>query len=110
VEPGDWRPTGLSDLQVTRIADGKTFESHRIRTGEGSAISIWVAGLPETTSASELAIRLNGTDLPATWLAPATEARQINALLPAGLEPGEASVTVVFNNVETKPATIELFR
>jgi tRNA (mo5U34)-methyltransferase len=109
MEHGSWRANRLSALQITRIADGKTFESHRIRTGEGSAISIWVAGLPDTASASELAIRLEGTDLPATWLAPVTEARQINALLPPGLEPGEASVTVVFNNSETKPAIIELF-
>lgn len=110
VESGSWHPSRISRLEVTRIADGKTFESDRIRVGEGGAISIWVAGLPETASASDLAIRLNGTDLPATWLAPVAETRQINALLPPGLEPGPASVSVVFENEETKPATIELFR
>ena len=43
----DRRTKSGSRLTTTRVADGKTFESERVRVGEGSAISIWVAGLPE---------------------------------------------------------------
>jgi tRNA (mo5U34)-methyltransferase len=100
-----------SQLVITRIADGKTFESKRIQTGKDSALSVWVAGLPPDATSEDIAIRLNGTDLPAVWLAPASEpSRQINALLPSGLEPGDASVTVVFSDSETQPVEVKLHR
>jgi tRNA (mo5U34)-methyltransferase len=105
-----WQPNVTSNLAITRVADGKTFESRRIRVGEDSAISIWVAGLPTEASLEDVTMRLDGTDLPAVWLALAGESRQINALLPAGLEPGKAQVSVVFKNNETKPQEVELHR
>jgi tRNA (mo5U34)-methyltransferase len=104
------RECGDSTLQLTRVADGKTFESRRIRVGDGSALSVWVAGLPGTVTATDLRVRLNGTDLPAVWLAPMQETRQINALLPAGLETGLATVTVVFDGAETSSVEVELYR
>jgi uncharacterized protein (TIGR03437 family) len=95
-------------LEVTRITDGKTFESRRIRVGEDSSISVWAAGLPAEATLADVRIRLNGTDLPAIWLALPEPARQINALLPAGLEPGNAVVAVVFEGAETHPIDVEL--
>jgi endonuclease YncB( thermonuclease family) len=95
-----------SALRLTRIADGKTFESKRVRVGEDSAISMWVAGLPAGATAKDMRIRLNGTDLPATWLGPDG---QTNALLPSGLEPGEAFVSAVHAGLETEPSKIELY-
>jgi len=103
-----WRANVTSHLRVTRLADGKTFEDQRIRVGEDSAVSVWIAGLPAEATAADLRIRLNGTDLPAIWLAPDGASRQINALLPAGLEPGRAAVSVVFNGAETRPIEVEL--
>lgn len=104
------RPGHVSELQITRIADGKVFESDRVRVGDDSAISVWVAGLPSNISAADLSIRLNGTDLPAIWLAPPDDTRQINAVLPAGLTPGHADVSVVFHGEETPFNEIELYR
>jgi tRNA (mo5U34)-methyltransferase len=104
-----WRPDATSKLEVTRVADGKTFESNRIRVGEESAISVWVKGLPADAAPADVRIRLNGTDLPATWLAPPENSRQINALLPAGINPGKAAVAAVFRGDETKPIEIELW-
>jgi hypothetical protein len=105
-----WQSAGSSVLQITRVADGKVFEDNRVRVGDDSAISVWVAGLPANTSLADISLRLNGTDLPAIWLAPPGDARQINALLPAGLEPGDAAITVVFRNSETHQIKIELHR
>jgi len=105
-----WRAELTSDLKMAKVADGKTFEDLRIRVGEGSAISIWVAGLPDDARVDELRIRLNGSDLPAVWLAGIEAKRQVNALLPAGLEPGSAAVSVVFRDGETQPVAIELYR
>jgi hypothetical protein len=105
-----WRPAITSNLEITRIADGKIFESNRVRVGENSAISVWIAGLPTDATNPDLRIRLNGTDLPVIWLAPQAPSRQLNAVLPAGLEPGKAQITVVFKEIETRPASAELYR
>lgn len=105
-----WRSIANSTLEITRIADGKTFESNRIRTGENSAISVWVAGLPSDATNLDLRIRLNGTDLPVIWLQPEYTTRQLNAVLPSGLEPGKAEIIVLFKETETRPASAELYR
>ena len=105
-----WQPTFISNLEITRIADGKIFESNRIRVGEDSAISVWIANLPANATNLDLRIRLNGTDLPVIWLEPEAPSRQLNAVLPAGLKPGKAELTVLFRETETRPAQAELFR
>jgi tRNA (mo5U34)-methyltransferase len=93
-------------IRLTRVADGKTFEDLRIRTGEGSCISVWASNLPLEAETQRLRLRLNGTDLPALWHSP--ESGQINALLPAGLESGTAILTLYFDQTETEPTQIEL--
>lgn len=97
-------------IRLTHVADGKTFENLSIRVGEGSAISVWAAGLPGAMDRTRLRIRLNGTELPAIWLAPDAPQRQINALLPAGLEPGPAVVTLAVDGRETEPVAIQLHK
>ena len=110
VDTQQWQPAATSNLEITRIADGKIFESNRIRAGEDSAISVWIAGLPVDATNFDLRVRLNGTDLPVIWLEPEAATRQLNALLPAGLEPGHATITVVFKETETRPVAAELYR
>jgi tRNA (mo5U34)-methyltransferase len=111
IEKSAWHPKANSQLTITRVADGRTFESCRVQTGKDSAVSVWVAGLPARATFADISIRLNGTDLPADWLAPASEtARQINALLPAGVEPGAGLISVVFEDTETAAVEIELYR
>jgi uncharacterized protein (TIGR03437 family) len=97
-------------MRLTRVADGKSFESKRIRVGDDSAISVWVAGLPLQAGLAEVRVRLNGADLPAIWLAPADgdAPRQVNALLPGGMEPASAQVSLVYGERETAAVEIEL--
>ena len=95
-------------FRLTRVADGKSFEALRIRVGDGSCISAWAPGLPAGTRTAELRLRLDGTDLPAIWHDSATG--QINALLPSGLEPGPAVLTLFLNGEESAPVQIELQR
>lgn len=110
-QAGKERPAaGATQLMITRLDDGKSFESRRIRVGEDSAVAVWVAGLPADARVAEIRVRLNGTDLPAIWLEGSGESRQVNALLPTGLEPGLATVSVVFRGAETEPWTAELHR
>jgi tRNA (mo5U34)-methyltransferase len=104
------RTAPAGNLRLTRVADGKSFEDLRIRVGEDGAISVWAAGLPANTDLSSLRVRLDGADLPAIWLAPEGDSRQINALLPAGLEPGSVVITVAIHALESDPVTVELYR
>jgi len=101
-----------SALRLIRIADGATLEAGRVRVGENSGMSAWATGLPADAGRTGIQLRLNGTDLPANWLAPpiGEEPRQINAALPSGLEPGTSTVTLVFNGEESAHVTIELIR
>ena len=57
-----------------------------------------------------MSIRLDGADLPATYLsAPDGRGlRQINALLPPQLEPREYLVTVACRGEESPPAAVHL--
>jgi tRNA (mo5U34)-methyltransferase len=96
------------DLEITRVADGKSFEDLRIRVGADSAISVWAAGMADDVALADIRVRLNGTELPAIWVAPPGGARQINALLPAGLEAGPGVVNVVAGRRESPSRDVEL--
>jgi uncharacterized protein (TIGR03437 family) len=87
------------------VADGKSFEKGRVRVGPDTAITVWTRGL---RSFEDLRVRLNGTDLPAVWHDAVTG--QVNALLPAGLEPGRARASVVAGEMESAPVEFELSR
>ena len=104
-----WPAEASNNLRIQSITDGKTFERWRVRVGEDSAISVWVQGLPGSVDAGEIRLRLNGTDLPAIWLEPAGGgARQVNAVVPPGVAPGEARVSVVLGSRESAARGIEL--
>jgi hypothetical protein len=104
-ERHNW-PSGASGgMGLKSVADGKTFETGRVRVGPDSAITVWSENIPASAA---LAVRLNGSDLPAIWHDPQTG--QINALLPAGLEPGPTAVSVVANGEETPRIVVELYR
>jgi tRNA (mo5U34)-methyltransferase len=101
----DWTVQADADFHLASIADGRTFESGRVRVGTDTAITAWAQGLRDFGG---IRIRLNGTDLPAIWHDPSTG--QINAVLPAGLEPGRGRVSLVSGDRETQPLEIELYR
>jgi tRNA (mo5U34)-methyltransferase len=101
--PEPARGTRSEALRMVRVADGKTFEDLRIRIGPDSCVSVWAPG-----AAKGACLRLNGTDLPAIWHDAATG--QINALLPGGLEPGTAEISVCGNDTESDPVAVELHR
>jgi tRNA (mo5U34)-methyltransferase len=100
-----WTSQPPADFRLASVSDGQTFESGRVRVGKDAAITAWSQGL---RAALNIRIRLNGTDLPSIWHDPATG--QINALLPSGLEPGTARVSLVGGDRETEPLEVELYR
>ena len=93
------------NIPLTTIPNGSIITSVDVQvTYRDSA----VAG---TDGTFQTFTRLNGTDLPATFLSePDREGlRQVNALLPSGLEPGEAEVRLAFREAESAPVSIRLF-
>jgi len=105
-----------ADLEIVGATDGKTFELNRVRTGVQSCVSAWVAGLPEaainSTVASrfDVSLRLDGADLPAVYVSsPDSKGfRQVNAMLPPRLQPGEYLLSVSAAGVESPPVPIQL--
>jgi len=97
-------------LTIAGVTDGKTYESNRVRTGVESCMSLWAAGLPDSAAKAGITLRLDGADLPATYLSTPDERglRQINALLPPQMEPDEYLVSVTLDGRESAPATIQL--
>ena len=105
--PGGPRAEGL---RIHSVTDGRTFAESRIRTGDDACMSMWAAGLPEGVAVERVALRLDGTDLPATWVSPADPAGlcQVNALLPPGIPPGTAKVALALDGAETAAVEVEL--
>ena len=104
-----WATEASAQLRIHSVTDGKSFERSRVRVGADGALSAWVQGLPVTADVAEVRLRLNGTDLPATWLEPAGEgARQVNAVLPPGIAAGDARISVVIGSRESvaRPVTL----
>jgi tRNA (mo5U34)-methyltransferase len=97
-------------LSIDGVTDGKTFESNRVKTGADSCVSVWAGGIPSDARQSEISIRLDGADLPATYLSTADERglRQINGMLPPQMETREYQVSVALRDEESPAATIFL--
>jgi tRNA (mo5U34)-methyltransferase len=99
------------DFGISIVCDGRTWERNQVHTGLGSCLSAWATGLPEGLSRTEISFRLNGTDLPCCFISPADDAngRQVNAMVPAGLDPGEYHLSVRCHDQESHPVKILLF-
>ncbi|HLH39805.1 MAG TPA: DUF1698 domain-containing protein [Bryobacteraceae bacterium] len=104
------QPKISPDLAIAGATDGKTYEPNRVKTGAGSCMSVWASGIAPDVTRADLSIRLDGADLPATYLSAPDDRglRQINAMLPPQLEPREYLVTVACRGEESRPAAIHL--
>jgi len=71
---------------------------------------MWVAGLPQGAEVQDVVVRLNGTDLPSTFLSQpdADGLQQVNCPLPGGMRPGPATVCLSVKGVESDSVAIEL--
>ena len=98
------------NLSIAGVTDGKTYESNRVKTGADSCISVWASGFAQDARKADVSIRLDGADLPATYLSEPDERglRQINAMLPPQMESGEYLVTVATGGEESRPVAIQL--
>ncbi len=99
-------------FKIMIVADGRTWERNQARGGLGSSVSVWVSGLPDGLTRTEVSLRLDGADLPASFVSPADDEKgmkQINAAVPSGFECGEYQLTVRFRGEESQIAKLELY-
>ncbi len=106
------RPTSAqaSGILISIVTDGKSWERNLIHTGLHSSVSLWVSGLPEDAARENIAVWLNGDDLPAIFLSePDPQGlRQINAMLPTGLQPGDYTISAGFGGAASAPVAVRL--
>jgi tRNA (mo5U34)-methyltransferase len=102
--------TWSGQMRVDLVTDGKNWERYRVRVGNDSCVSLWLSGIPEDCDRRDIRLRLNGTDIPAHFLSPPDrEGRyQVNALLPSGLRPGDAVITLAIRGIELPPVSVQL--
>jgi tRNA (mo5U34)-methyltransferase len=101
-----------TDFKIEIVCDGRTWERKQVRAGLGSSVSAWVSGLPDGIRRDEISFRLDGADLPADFVTPVSDekgTKQINALVPSGLDRGDYQLTVRFRDHESPVVNIELF-
>jgi tRNA (mo5U34)-methyltransferase len=105
------QPTDAA-FKIEIVCDGRTWERRQVRAGLGASVSAWVTGLPDGIREHEISFRLDGTDLPASFVTAVNDEegrKQINAMVPAGLQVGDYQLTVRFRNEESAVVRIELF-
>ncbi len=83
---------------VTAAGDGSFTVPNR---GQAAGISCWVEGLPEEIGLDDIEIQIQGRDATVCYIGPhlGRGGFQINALLPAGLEPGPSIVSASCRNI-----------
>ncbi len=97
-------------VRIRSVTDGRTFAEWRVRAGDDACMSMWAAGLPDSVAAGRVSLRLDGTDLPATWVSAPDAAglSQINALLPPGIPPGTVKVVLALDGAESAAVDVDL--
>lgn len=98
-------------IRIDRIIDGKTYAPGIARVGvPESSVSAWVWGIREGTAMSEISLRLDGADLPATYVSAldASGLRQVNAMIPFGMAPGEYSLSARVGEIESAAGKVRL--
>ncbi len=98
------------ELRIQLVTDGKNWERYRVHTGPEACVSLWVRGLPDPCDRAAVRVRLNGADLPAIFVSSHDREglTQVNALVPAGLAPGRASIALIHETRESAEVELEL--
>jgi len=111
---GDRQPapgrTEASDIRITTVTDGRTWERNLVHTGTNGCMSLWVSGLPESATKAAITVRLGGHELGAAFLSEADPQglRQINVMLPQGIQPSDYRVAVAIHEVASEAVPVKL--
>jgi uncharacterized protein (TIGR03437 family) len=92
-------------FSIAGATDGRTWEPGRVNAGAGSCVSVWIEGLAAAIPKQGVSLRVGPAEVPAVFVGePDAEGYiQVNALLPAELEPGRYPLTVTISGAASEP-------
>jgi tRNA (mo5U34)-methyltransferase len=98
-------PLIVERLSISVACDGKTWNRRHISLGESGSLSCWVQGLPENADKHNVRVYLAERRLKLSYVsdADARDCRQVNALVPSAVEPGEYGCRVECGGVSSEP-------
>ena len=104
----------VDSLLLLSVLDGRSRTPGEVRLGEGSVVTCWVEGLAENSDRANTAVWLDGQRLRIEYMGePVAQpgrraARQVNAVIPAEVEPGEYRLHVECAGVSTEAWPVRL--
>jgi hypothetical protein len=91
-------------LLITGACDGIAWTPGKIQLDGESFVSFWVEGLPAAAGVADVRVRANSLELEVEFVAPpGAGPRQINARLPAGVQPGQYQLVVSMGDTQSPP-------
>src|SRR5581483_4894994 len=88
-------------LELTIVADGRSWARNEVRLGRDACVSVWVRGIPEVAARKRVRVTVGGRDLEVLFLsAPDADGlRQVNARVPQDLRLGDSEVILHYGAV-----------
>lgn len=91
-------------LLIAGACDGLAWTPGRIQLYDENFVSFWVEGLPPAADVADLRARVNNLELEVEFVAPPRAGpRQVNARLPAGIQPGQHQLVVSLGGTQSPP-------
>jgi len=91
-------------LLITGACDGIAWTPGKIQLNGESFVSFWVEGLPAAAAVAHVRVRANSLELEVEFVAPPGPGpRQVNARLPAGVQPGQYQLVVSLGDTQSPP-------
>lgn len=94
-------------LLITGVCDGLAWTPGKIQLNGESFVSFWVEGLPPAADVADVRAHVDSLELEVEFVAPPRSGpRQVNARLPAGIEPGQYQLVVSFGDTQSPPVPL----
>jgi hypothetical protein len=91
-------------LLITGACGGLAWTPGAIQLNDENLVSFWVEGLPHGPDVTHLRARVNNLELDVQFAAPPRSGpRQVNARLPAGIQPGQYELVVSLGDSHSPP-------
>ena len=100
-------------IAITGVADGSTWQPNQLDLGMGTALSLWVDGLPENADRANVQVILGSTRIPVTFVEDDPEEetpRQVNVEVPVSTPIGPAPLSVIVGSRESEPHEVSVLR
>jgi tRNA (mo5U34)-methyltransferase len=93
--------------RIILVTDGKTWDRWKVKTGADSCLSVWAKGIP---GGAQISLCLEVANLSAVFVSEpdGDGARQINAILPSGIPPGNTRLRLICDGAASDVVQIEL--